>query len=117
MNCASIGCPALRPEAYTGAALEAQLADQTNRFLSDRSRNRVSANGDTLQVSKLFAWYIDDFTNSASALPPPIGFLARYAALLSDDPVVVQRIGAGEVEVDHLDYDWTLNSAAAPSSP
>ena len=118
VNCASIGCPALRPEAYTGAELEAQLADQTARFLSDRSRNRVSAKGDTLQVSKLFDWYADDFTHAASALSPPIGFLANYAAMLSDDPAVQQRVRAGELKVEHLDYDWTLNSAAAaPASP
>ncbi len=39
VNCAAIGCPALRAEAYTGTALEAQLEDATRDFLSDRSRN------------------------------------------------------------------------------
>jgi hypothetical protein len=41
VNCASVGCPALRPEAYTAARLDAQLADATRRFLGDRTRNRV----------------------------------------------------------------------------
>ncbi len=33
VNCASIGCPALRAEAYTAARLDAQLADATRLFL------------------------------------------------------------------------------------
>jgi hypothetical protein len=40
VNCASIGCPALRPEAITGARLQAQLEDSTRRFMRDASRNR-----------------------------------------------------------------------------
>ena len=36
VNCASVGCPALRPEAYRAETLEQQLADSTRRFLSDR---------------------------------------------------------------------------------
>ncbi|MGQ0798611.1 MAG: DUF547 domain-containing protein [Pseudomarimonas sp.] len=118
VNCASIGCPALRPEAYTAAQLETQLADQTTRFLSDRSRNRVSADGDTLEVSKLFDWYADDFTSMTGTLAPPLGFLAGYAEQLSADPAVQQRIRAGELEIEFLDYDWSLNSvSAAAASP
>ncbi len=40
VNCASIGCPMLREEAYVAGRLDAQLEEQTRRFLSDRSRNR-----------------------------------------------------------------------------
>jgi hypothetical protein len=38
VNCASVGCPMLREEAYVGERLERQLDEQTARFLSDRSR-------------------------------------------------------------------------------
>ena len=61
VNCASIGCPALRAKAYSGTDLDNQLEDQTRRFLADRSRNRVKA--DELQVSKIFDWYSEDFTS------------------------------------------------------
>ncbi len=109
VNCASIGCPALRPEAYTADALDAQLADQTQRFLSDRSRNRVSDDGKTLVVSKLFDWYADDFKAPASPLAAPKGFLATYASALSDDAATQQKIGDGTLALDFLDYDWALN--------
>lgn len=41
VNCASIGRPALRNEAFTATRLEAQLEDGMQRFLADRTRNRV----------------------------------------------------------------------------
>ena len=43
VNCASIGCPALREEAFVAARLDAQMDEQTLRFMSDRTRNRFNA--------------------------------------------------------------------------
>jgi hypothetical protein len=110
LNCASIGCPALRPEAYRGDALDAQLADQTRRFLSDRTRNRWDEAGGRLQVSKIFDWYGKDFARAAGSVA---GFLGRRAEELSDDPAVRARIAAGDVPVTFLEYDWRLNDAHA----
>lgn len=101
VNCASIGCPALRPEAYVGARLDAQLEDQTLRFLRDRSRNRADAAKQTVYLSKIFDWYGDDFAmpfRGATSLPQ---FLALYASALGIDP--------SGFEIDYLDYDWNLN--------
>jgi hypothetical protein len=61
VNCASIGCPALRPEAFTATKLDQQLLDQTQRFLSDRSRNHFDPANDALVISKIFDWYAQDF--------------------------------------------------------
>ena len=44
VNCASIGCPALRSEAFTAQKLDAQLDDGMLRFMGDHTRNRF-ANG------------------------------------------------------------------------
>jgi hypothetical protein len=106
LNCASIGCPALRPEAYRGDALEAQLADQAGRFLSDRSRNRHDAASDRLQVSKIFEWYAGDFERAAGSVA---AFLGRYATQLSADEAVRRRSAAATVAVEFLDYNWRLN--------
>ncbi len=108
LNCASVGCPALRPEAYRGDALEAQLADQTRRFLSDRTRNRFDAAAGRLEVSKIFDWYGDDFVRAAGSVGR---FLAPHAALLSDDAGARVNIEAAAVPIVFLDYDWALNDA------
>lgn len=105
VNCASIGCPALRNEAYVAARLEAQLEDATVRFLSDRSRNRYNPQRDRLEVSKIFDWYGKDFAARAGSVQK---WLAQYADHLAD-PGARPRIRAAEVRLEFLEYDWALN--------
>ena len=109
VNCASIGCPMLREEAYTAAKLDAQLEEQTRRFLGDRSRNRY-ANG-RLEVSEIFRWFKEDWTSGYRGIRSREAFFARYADLLADDPAARQRIAEGQAAIAHLDYDWSLNDA------
>ena len=106
VNCASIGCPALRPEAYTADRWDAQLNDQTRRFLRDRTRNRVLQR-DPLRigVSSIFDWYGDDFESAAGVH----GFLARYPEALDLAPAETAVLLAGDARIEFLDYDWTLN--------
>jgi hypothetical protein len=106
VNCASVGCPMLREEAYSAARLEAQLEDQARRFLSDRSRNRVRDG--RLEVSKIFDWFKEDFE-------PRERYFARYAALLSDDSSQQRLILEGKAKLAFLDYDWTLNDFRSSS--
>lgn len=105
-NCASVGCPALRNEAYTGDKLDAQLDDSVARFLSDHSRNRYNAGSGKLEVSKIFDWYGKDFAARAGSLE---AWLAKHADKLSGDPKQQQVIRDGKAKIDFLDYDWALN--------
>ncbi|MEZ5584565.1 MAG: DUF547 domain-containing protein [Candidatus Competibacteraceae bacterium] len=43
--CASIGCPALRDDAYVADKLDTQLEDSFRRFLSDRSLQSLQSAG------------------------------------------------------------------------
>jgi hypothetical protein len=104
VNCASIGCPALRPEAFVAERLDRQLEDSVQRFLSDSSRNRAESNA--LRVSKIFDWYGGDFAKKAGSLP---NWLARYAPQLSPDPALQQAVREAKLPVRFLDYDWALN--------
>ena len=109
VNCASIGCPALRPEALTPETLEASLEDSTKRFFSDKTRNYYDASDDELKVTKLLDWYEGDFTQGDMGINSREQFLARYATELSDDPAVQARIKDGKIDIDFTDYDWALN--------
>ena len=109
VNCASIGCPALRPEAMTAANVEAALEDSTKRFFSDRTRNYYDAKAKELQVTKLLDWYEDDFTKGDLGVRSVRAFLARYAGQLSDDPAVQEQIRQQQLDYDFTDYDWSLN--------
>lgn len=115
VNCASIGCPALRPEAYRGADLDAQLEDQTRRFLRDRTRNRFDPATRTLQVTRLLDWYGSDFDLPFRGSRSRTGFLLHYADALGLDAEARQALGEGTLEIDFLDYDWRLNRRVTPS--
>ncbi len=104
VNCASIGCPALRDEAFVADRLDVQLDDSVRRFLSDRSRNRADEKG--LWVSKIFDWYGKDFEKQAGSVQ---AWLAPYAGLLSDDEQTQAAVRNKSLRLRFLDYDWTLN--------
>lgn len=108
VNCASIGCPALRGEAYDSARLDAQLDDQAQRFLSDRSRNHLE--GGTLRVSPIFKWYRGDFEQGWRGANALGAFLALYADAIGLTPAQTQALREGTLPIDFLDYDWRLNA-------
>jgi hypothetical protein len=99
VNCASIGCPMLREEAYVAARVNEQLEEQARRFLSDRTRNRFRDG--RLEVSKIFDWYKEDFE-------PREEYFARYAGVLGMPPGASPRLV-------FLDYDWALNDSRSSS--
>ncbi len=116
VNCASIGCPMLREEAYVADRLDAQLEEQARRFLADRSRNRLNAKTGSLEVSKIFDWFKEDWQSGYRGFDgktPPIAsreqYFARYAKLLADDPAQQKSLEDGKLPLAFLEYDWTLN--------
>lgn len=109
VNCASIGCPMLRNEAYIGDRLDLQLDEQTNRFLSDHTRNRYNAANDKLEVSAIFDWYGGDFTRGARGIASLEDFFATHANLLTEDAGARRRIAEKLAPLRFLDYDWQLN--------
>ena len=111
VNCASIGCPMLREEAFVAPRLDAQLDQQTRRFMADRTRNRYDAARSRLEVSKIFDWYGEDFGLGHRGIASLPAFFAAHAELLADAPADRERIRAMKVGLSFLDYDWALNDA------
>jgi hypothetical protein len=108
VNCASIGCPALRHEAFTAAKLDVQLEDGMLRFMGDRTRNRVREG--RLEVSAIFKWFKEDFEKGHKGFDQVEDVFARHAVQLSDDPAAQVKLKAKTIPVSHLDYDWSLNA-------
>lgn len=118
VNCASIGCPALREEAFTADKLDVQLDEQATRFLSDRSRNRYNAQREVLEVSKIFDWFKEDWQSGYKGVgkdQTPVTsreqYFGKYAKLLADKPEEQKVVADGKAEIRFLDYDWNLNDA------
>jgi hypothetical protein len=108
VNCASIGCPALRAEAYLSERLDAQLDEQTRLFLSDRSRNRL-VDGQ-LEVSSIFKWYREDFEKGWHGFDSLEQFFTKYADALSLNEQQRDLLNRGKIDIDFLSYDWALNA-------
>ena len=111
VNCASIGCPALREEAFVPERLDAQLDEQALRFMSDKSRNRYNAQRGRLEVSKIFDWFGEDFRLGHRGIASLPAFMARYAEQLADTPADREKVRGAQVDIAFLDYDWKLNDA------
>lgn len=92
--CASKSCAPIRSEAYRADDLDAQLEDQAKTFLKDASKNRYDARTKTLHLSKVFDWFEKDFKKAKGSVRD---YVAQYLEVPKD------------VEIEYLDYDWSLN--------
>lgn len=101
VNCASIGCPALRAEAFQAEKLDAQLDEQGRRFLRDTSKNRLDAGKKTLHLSPIFDWFKGDFTAKSGSVEK---FILPYVS--DADRKVIEQ---GGLSIKSTDYDWKLN--------
>lgn len=109
VNCASVGCPALRPEAYRAQDLDAQLEDQTRRFLGDRSRNRAEPGTSQLVLSPIFDWYEADFARGLRGAHSVAEFVAAYAEQLGLSTTQADALRRNQWSIAFGDYDWSLN--------
>jgi hypothetical protein len=100
VNCASIGCPNLRPLAFRGATLGLDLASAASAYVNHPRGARVEAG--KLVVSSIYQWYKRDFGGSDSGV---IAHLRANAAA----PLKAQL--AGITDVAKTTYDWALNDA------
>jgi len=101
LNCASLGCPSLATEAFTGAKLEYQLDAAARAFINDPRGVNASAN--TLRVSSIYSWFQDDFGGDGAGV---IRHLKLFAS-----PALSERLDHFK-RIDGYDYDWNLNDVS-----
>lgn len=108
VNCASVGCPMLRNEAFVAEKLDAQLDDSLARFLADASRNRYDAARGVLQVSRIFDWYRGDFEKGHQGIASLPALFGATDVAHAHHPQEAQRITS-------LHHDAPRWVPAAPS--
>lgn len=99
VNCASIGCPNLRNEAWNGATLDEDLDAAARAYVNHPRGVTVRARGG-LKVSRIYKWFIEDFGGTEEGV---IAHLERYA-----EPDLRAAIAANRDIRQHA-YDWSLN--------
>lgn len=100
VNCASIGCPSLRPKSYTGAGLKAELAEAERVFFQNPGKFVVK--NKRAHLSAILDWYGEDFEKVFGSVEAYVGERARFYGVAGDLP-------AQGFDIDFLDYDWKLN--------
>ena len=104
VNCASIGCPNLAPEAYTAENLE-RLLEQGAREYVNHPRGAELLDESFGVVSSIYYWFHEDFGNSDAGV---LEHLRKYA-----EGELAEMLQDFDGTLDH-EYDWSLNAPPAP---
>ena len=97
VNCASLGCPNLAPEAYRSDNLERLLEQGATEYINHPRGTQVR-DGELL-VSSIYDWFKADFGGTDEGV---LAHLARYAR-----PELAAQLSGYDSFDD--DYDWSLN--------
>ena len=100
VNCASIGCPNLAATPYTAATVNAMLNKAANAYINSPRGVRFTSDG--LVLSKIYAWFSDDFGGNEALV---LDHIARHAS--SDTEVKIME----STDIAAYEYDWSLNDA------
>ncbi len=96
--CASLGCPLLRRGAYWPEQVDAQLDEDSRRFINNPEKVRYDSLTHTLSCSKIFQWYRADFLKIAPSIPEYIRAYRETGEFIRYAP-----------QIAYLPYDWSLN--------
>ena len=103
VNCASLSCPDLSAQAYTGDNLYTLLRQNARDYVNSAAGVTFDEDDDLI-VSSIYDWYGQDFGRSDRAI---ISHLRSYA-----DPNLSVRLDMRS-NIDDYAYDWSLNDEAA----
>lgn len=107
INCASVGCPPLRSEAYRGADIDSQLSDQAALVHRQSRWFHLDREAQSLDLTRLYLWYGNDFEQVGGSV---LEFAGRHspalASLMATDSAV---------SITWLSYDWSLNHLGSPA--
>lgn len=94
INCASVSCPKLLREAFTGKNVDELMDRAANEFVNSDYNDLSDSNNPKL--SSIFDFYTKDFEAESGSL---IDYVNKFAD---------NKINAGAT-ISYKDYDWSLN--------
>ncbi|MEO0534864.1 MAG: DUF547 domain-containing protein [Cyanobacteria bacterium P01_A01_bin.123] len=111
--CAAISCPPLRAEPFRGDDLDAQLEDQSQKFIDSPMGLQIDRDNNQVMLSMIFNWFgqdwiptygVDEGFTGNDAERAVLNFITNYVS--EEDAAYLRE---GNYEVKYLDYDWALN--------
>jgi hypothetical protein len=98
--CGAVSCPPIVNFAYTPEMLNVQLEQQATLALNNPQFIRMQPSKKTVELSEIFKWYKEDFTNGQSV----IEFLNQYRR----DEI------PSDYQIKYYTYNWMLNDINGP---
>jgi hypothetical protein len=99
VNCASIGCPDLKPTPWAAASLETDLDAAARGYINHPRGVRIGRDGG-VRVSSIYEWFKEDFGGSDKGI---LAHLSNHAR-----PALKKTLAMKDSIAGH-DYDWSLN--------
>ncbi|WBX73910.1 DUF547 domain-containing protein [Tenacibaculum pacificus] len=93
INAASKSGPRFPNFAFTEKNIESSLELLMKNFLNDSNKNQITP--DDIEISKIFEWYLEDFTVKSSLRD----YINKYSNTLINDRATIK----------YLEYNWDLN--------
>jgi len=116
VNCASVGCPDLPRDAFTGPLLDQQLEREAHKFFSQQRNFQINQQNKTVLLSSILDWYEDDFIDWLKTRYPEqqkyslLDYVAHY---VDADTAKELRGPASGYGIQFIPYDWNLNDSKA----
>lgn len=100
LNCASIGCPNLAAQPYTGAKLDEMLTDGARTYVNHPRGVTIERRG--LKVSSIYKWFKEDFGANDREV---IAHIQQYA-----EPELREELERFR-RIRRYEYSWALNDS------
>ena len=103
ITCASLSCPDIREEPYTGNALYTQLSEQAERFFKNPKKGLyIDKAQKKVYVSRIFKYDSKTFSRGKQDIIP---FITSFIK----DKDTKNFLKTSRYELLFLDYDWSVN--------
>jgi hypothetical protein len=99
VNCASIGCPNLRPEPFSAENTDRLLTRGAEDYVNHPRGVRIDT-ADRMIASSIYKWFQGDFDGTEKGV---VQHLIRYA-----EPSLAERLKSFDGTISYT-YDWSLN--------
>lgn len=100
--CASLSCPRLHTEAFSGDRLEEQLDRLARQFINERRNLTIDPAAGQVTLSKIFEWFQGDFGQ------PLLDYVLRYTN--AENTRLLRELRARKApRIRFHEYDWSIN--------
>ncbi len=114
VNCASIGCPPLYNEPFTGQTVDSLLDIVASQFVQNQARHQIDFDNNTITTTEIFSWFWEDFVRNHNEIKfqrstDVENAILNFTYSYIDDSLKVNFSKDKNWKISFAPYDWSLN--------